>query len=48
MLILLHLVKISADGKITSQADVKASGISLKSHTHSGVITGGGSTGGPQ
>lgn len=37
-----------AKGSLTCEGDVKASGISLKTHTHSGVQTGGGNTGGPQ
>lgn len=35
-------------GTISSDADITASGISLTSHTHSGVQTGGANTGGPQ
>lgn len=37
-----------AKGSLTCEGDVTASGISLKTHTHSGVQTGGGNTGGPQ
>jgi len=39
---------ITATGTITGQTDVIASGISGKSHTHSGVQTGSGNTGAPQ
>lgn len=39
---------INATGVIESDTDVIGGGISLKNHTHSGVTTGGGSTGGPQ
>ena len=35
-------------GTLNASEDVTASGISLNSHTHGGVETGGGSTGGPQ
>ena len=35
-------------GTLNATDDVTASGISLNSHTHGGVETGGGSTGGPQ
>lgn len=35
------------NGNITTNADVIASGISLVSHKHTGVTTGGGDTGGP-
>lgn len=35
------------DGSLTTTGDVTASGISLTSHTHSGVTPGGGNTGGP-
>lgn len=34
-------------GSLTTTGDVTASGISLTSHTHSGVTPGGGNTGGP-
>lgn len=34
-------------GTITSDTDVEADGISLKTHLHSGVTTGGGNTGAP-
>ncbi|CRY69686.1 Mu-like prophage protein gp45 [Yersinia pekkanenii] len=34
-------------GPITVTNDVAAGGVSLKSHKHSGVQTGGGDTGGP-
>lgn len=37
-----------AKGSLTCEGDVTASGISLKTHTHPGVQTGGGNTGGPQ
>lgn len=37
-----------AKGSLTCEGDVTASGISLKTHIHSGVQTGGGNTGGPQ
>ena len=37
-----------SSGQFSTEADVTAGSISLKSHTHSGVQTGGGSTGGPQ
>lgn len=40
--------KIDVEGNIDVTDDVQASGISLNSHTHGGVETGGGSTGGPQ
>ena len=36
------------NGTITATGDIKSSGVSLKSHKHSGVETGGGSTGQPQ
>lgn len=36
------------DGEITSSTDVKSNSISLISHTHSGVTSGSGNTGGPQ
>ena len=39
---------IDIQGTITSDEDVIASGISLNSHTHGGVQTGAGNTGGPQ
>lgn len=39
---------VSVTGTITATEDVIADGISLKSHTHSGVQSGGSSTGGPQ
>lgn len=39
---------INQQGTFTSDTDVVASGISLNSHTHGGVMTGGGNTGGPQ
>ena len=35
-------------GNFNTDGDVNAGGISLKTHTHSGVQTGGGNTGGPQ
>lgn len=35
-------------GTLNATDDLTASGISLNSHTHTGVQTGGGSTGGPQ
>ena len=37
----------AVDGSLTTTGDVTASGISLTSHTHSGVTPGGGNTGGP-
>lgn len=39
---------IYATGNIHASGDVKACNISLNSHTHSGVESGGSSTGGPQ
>ncbi|MFT9441029.1 MAG: Gp138 family membrane-puncturing spike protein [Acetobacter papayae] len=39
---------VNVTGAITASGDVKGGSISLDSHTHSGVQTGGGSTGGPQ
>lgn len=39
---------LKVQGEITSEADVVASGISLKSHTHGGVKPGPDSTGAPQ
>ena len=39
---------LSVGGNVTATGDVKAGSISLKSHIHSGVQTGGGTTGGPQ
>lgn len=39
---------ITADSTITAKGDVKAGGISLQNHKHSGVQPGGGMTGGPQ
>ena len=39
---------ISVTGTMTVSGNVVGSGISLNSHTHGGVETGGGSTGGPQ
>ena len=36
------------NGSITATGDVKSGGVSLKSHKHSGVETGGGSTSTPQ
>ncbi|MBU2701692.1 phage baseplate assembly protein V [Sporomusaceae bacterium BoRhaA] len=39
---------MTSTGGITSSGDVKAGGISLEEHTHSGVESGGSSTGGPQ
>lgn len=39
---------VTARGSIHSDADVTAGGISLNSHTHSGVEPGGGNTGAPQ
>lgn len=39
---------VTAQGVITSNSDVTSNGISLTTHTHSGVQTGGGSTSGPQ
>ncbi len=38
----------TVDGSLTTTGDVKAAGISLDNHTHSGVQTGSGSTGKPQ
>lgn len=40
--------KVTVSGDVTAQGDVKAGSISLKTHTHSGVQTGSGSTGAPQ
>lgn len=40
--------QFTGGGGIDSDGDIKSSGISLKTHTHSGVTTGGGNTGGPQ
>ena len=37
----------AVDGSLTTTGDVTADGISLTSHTHSGVTQGGGNTGGP-
>ena len=37
----------AVDGSLTTTGNVTASGISLTSHTHSGVTPGGGNTGGP-
>ena len=39
---------ISVTGTMTVSGDVNGGGISLTGHTHGGVETGGGSTGGPQ
>lgn len=39
---------INANGVISSSSDVTAGGISLKSHTHGGVESGGDSTGSPE
>lgn len=39
---------INVDTKIDNSADIEAEGISLSSHTHGGVQTGSGNTGGPQ
>lgn len=36
------------NGSVSATGDIKAGGISLKSHKHGGVDTGGGSTSGPQ
>lgn len=36
------------NGSVSATVDIKASNISLKSHTHSGVKSGGSSTSGPQ
>lgn len=36
------------NGSVTATVDIKASGISLKSHKHGGVKSGGSSTSGPQ
>lgn len=38
----------SVQGSLTTTGDVTAAGISLDTHTHSGVQPGGGNTGGPQ
>lgn len=40
--------KIEITGPITCDADVVASGISLKTHIHGGVLPGGSTSGGPQ
>lgn len=37
----------AVDGSLSTTGDVTASGISLTTHTHSGVTPGGGNTGGP-
>ena len=39
---------VDITGTVTVSDDVIASGISLTGHTHSGVQSGGSSTGGPQ
>lgn len=39
---------VTVTGEMTVSGNVTGSGISLNSHTHSGVEPGGGSTGGPQ
>lgn len=39
---------ITINGTVTVAGDVIADGISLKAHTHGGVMPGAGSTGGPQ
>lgn len=39
---------LAVNGSVTVSGDVTAGGISLQSHTHSGVETGSGNTGGPQ
>lgn len=39
---------VDVTGTITASADVIGGGISLKTHTHGGVQSGGSSTGGPQ
>ncbi len=39
---------INVTGTVTATTDVVGGGISLNSHTHSGVQSGGSSTGGPQ
>lgn len=38
----------SFGGNVTAKGDITASNISVKNHTHGGVETGGGQTGGPQ
>lgn len=38
---------INCTGTVTATVDVVGGGISLKTHTHGGVQTGGGNTGGP-
>lgn len=38
---------LHVDGPITSTGDMVAAGISLRTHVHTGVQTGGGNTGGP-
>ncbi len=40
--------EFTGGGGINSDGDVKANDISLKTHTHSGVTSGGSNTGGPQ
>ncbi len=40
--------KIAAEGDVTSDGDVRAGGKSLKTHVHSGVQPGGGTSGPPQ
>lgn len=39
---------LDVSGTMTAGVDVVADGISLHNHTHTGVTTGGGATGGPQ
>jgi len=39
---------VDVTGTLTASVDVEADGISLASHTHSGVQSGGSNTGGPQ
>ena len=39
---------ITLDGKLDSNDDVTASGISLTGHKHGGVTPGSGKTGGPE
>lgn len=39
---------LKVSGQITAQEDVIGAGVSLQSHTHSGVEAGSGNTGTPQ
>ncbi|MEM0404003.1 DUF3277 family protein [Escherichia coli] len=44
----MHSLHADKSGTITVTNDVTASGISVATHKHGGVQTGGGTTGGPQ